>query len=324
MNEKTQNWEQVRADEELLYRIDDRLRDSRLYRMREGITDTIRGVIRDTKPRQWLNLGIWVSVIGSLVGLWYAARNSRDMLTEKTWEKLNHQPAITCPEETVCDELQRIVDENKDMIQRVAERADVEPKELEALMAASYLNTHRRAKMAEGYRGTILMTPEDAGVSGSTLDDDLEQNLYTAALRYKNLLKESNFHEQAVCRFFTSEGECDNAVNESGDSGRQCNAKNFTKYVDVEIGECAAIEAHERHIDSYNEITEEMKSADWYRRSNLEEHRNTLPVLDPENLEFYKKAAHAMTWYHNLPDQYAQEAVPLFFAYLNAGIARQD
>jgi len=322
MNKENQTWEQRRANEENLYKIAEKLIYTRRDRAREMITDLGKEIGSFMRRAG--------AVLGALAGVFaisaYYSEPSRNKIIEHAWEQLNNQPAIECQEESACDELKRIISENKQIIQDVAQRADVEPRELESLMAASYLNPHRRTKIAEGYRGTILLLPEKAGVSGSTLDTDLEQNLYNAALEYKALSEGSEFPEEAVGRFFAGDDVCKNSVEEAILSDWQCNRRNRENVPDLSgTGKCGAIEAHQKYVDTYNQITEMMKEEDAAcRAQDLQQWRDSLPVLSPEDMEEYKKIAHAMTWYNNLQDPYAQEAVQLFFAYLNAGIARND
>jgi len=281
-----------------------------------------------------LEVGGGLAVLGAaIVGLTCVFPEERHPLFEQTWQDLNNQTAIMCEDQQDCEDLADMLDDNRKIIAAVAERAGIEPEELEALMAASYLNPHREKKRAEGYRGTILMLPEEAGVSGETLDNSLEQNIYLAALRYRaisestNMIGERLHPEELVGAFFSSEPAVNSAVHQAEGGEARCNVETFAENArGREPDECAALISHSREIQEYNELTAriEDENIDEYNRGRLMGYRERLRVIRPGMMEAYRQAAHEMTWYHNLPDGYSREAVPLFFAYLNSGIAEQD
>ncbi|MBW2972199.1 hypothetical protein KY359_04150 [Candidatus Woesearchaeota archaeon] len=325
MTKQQKTREEILAEDECFRVLEQKLG----YRSRYEYLDTSFGTSsRESASAFFRFSGTIGAIFCAVIGLSYACGSPRHRVIETTWEQLNSQPAIVCQEEAPCDELPRIIQHNRQVIDSVAERTGVEASHLEALMAASYLNPHRRAKMAEGYRGTILMHPEKTGVSGSTLDNNLEQDLYSAALEYRAILDDSEFPEEAVGRFFAGEREVKSAVWEAIDSESLCNPEHFNRYPrNHKKGGCVILEAHFEYEETYDELTRRIETGErlgTYDLRVLRRHQNSLPVLRPEDVEGYREVARAMTWYNNLSEPYSQEAVPLFFAYLHAGIARQD
>jgi len=247
---------------------------------------------------------------------------SREHSMPETWERLNNQPQIACRADD-CDDFEKIVMDNHETILSVAKRTGVESSDIEALMAASYLNPHKRLRRIEGYKGVVPLLPHEVGVSGNTLDKNIKQNLYTAAMLYREAMSKTSFPEVAVALFFspdhtsTSIGKaranmyiCRNDQFGSRDD-RYRTCQKLRQYFDMRKW-CA--ELREEIENPINPTEKAISQGRWDASICIVEDR----------LEYYLDMERGLVWYNNIPDDFAREAVQLFFAYKNAGLSQQD
>ncbi|MBU0461638.1 MAG: hypothetical protein KJ574_03560, partial [Nanoarchaeota archaeon] len=178
-----------------------------------------------------------------------------------------------------------------------------------------------KEKQGRGYYGIILLNPDEEGITEYVLVNDIRQNLYAAARKYRDLKSRSSLPEEAVALFFGSQNDLESAVGFANSEYYRCYSDHG--------GACESLRNHRAFQKDKKEFEEAIAKEtdpgkkeqlqweydDWlrYRRS----HGGT--GIRPEDLQWYEEFEKRTRWFNNLDDDYTRDAVKLFFGYVNHG-----
>jgi len=238
---------------------------------------------------------------------------------EEALNILNSQTATSCAGDQECPEFYNLILDQREKIRETASDSGVPPEELEALLAGSYLNPHRENKIAQGYRGRILLDPIEVGVTGEILEHNTLVNLSAAAQRYKALKTANRLPEEAVALFFATEADYRQAQEKAGDAYWKCHG------VQSNGGACERLERYRYFVQEKNEWTTKINNqSDPEKRQKIQRQYDEWLEIEKigsryirdDDIEWYEDFESRSLWPNNIADDYAREAIKIFYTYL--------